>query len=81
MVAAKGGGKNLLGRINSQDDISYGVYLYAFPIGKLIFWYAPALPLFSVGMLTFIGACVCGWLSWQLVEKPVMRLRSRPLIA
>ena len=68
-----------LSRINDGDDISYGVYLYAWPIGKLLLWYWPAMPLVLCATLTFIGACLCGWLSWHCVEKRVMAWTNRKL--
>jgi peptidoglycan/LPS O-acetylase OafA/YrhL len=71
-VAQLGAGTPLAG-INDRDDVSYGVYLYAFPIAKLLFWWFPALPLVANGVLTWIGAMLCGAASWFLVEKPAMR--------
>ena len=71
-------GDTWLTRINNDNDISYGVYLYGWPITKLINWWWPTMDLALVGTLTFLGACACGWLSWRIVEKPVMSLmRSR----
>lgn len=65
-------GAGFFSRINNRDDISYGIYLYAWPLGMLIFWWWPAMPLVLAGLLTFLTACVAGWLSWHLLEKPVM---------
>lgn len=64
-------------RINNRDDISYGVYLYAWPIEKLVLWYAPGLPLLVVGGATFVGACCVGWLSWHGIEKPALQMARR----
>ncbi|KKC26035.1 acyltransferase family protein [Sphingomonas sp. SRS2] len=56
------------GRINARIDISYGTYIYGWPIGL-------ALALAGFNFWTYIAATiatslVCGWLSWVLVEKP-----------
>jgi len=67
-----------ISRINSKNDISYGVYLYAWPIGKLLIWYYPTIPVALSAILTFLLSCILGWISWLLVEKPAMRL-IRPL--
>jgi len=67
------GSSGLISRINNRDDISYGVYLYGWPAGKLLLWYWPTMSLLLVGLLTTAIACLCGWLSWHWVEKPVMR--------
>jgi peptidoglycan/LPS O-acetylase OafA/YrhL len=68
-----------LNRINNENDISYGVYLYAWPITKLLNWWWPWMHPLAVGLLTLAGACLCGWVSWRLVEKPALELvRRRP---
>ena len=63
-------------RITARGDISYGTYLYAFPIQQLMVpvvgnhpWLisATALPLTLVAALT----------SWLLVERPALRLKKR----
>jgi peptidoglycan/LPS O-acetylase OafA/YrhL len=64
----------IFSNINNKNDISYGVYLYAWPIELLIFWFLPHTPLIVAGIATFLLACVIGWLSWHLVEKPIMTL-------
>jgi peptidoglycan/LPS O-acetylase OafA/YrhL len=63
--------------INAKDDVSYGVYLYAWPIGALIVWYWRDVPVVTLGTLTFAGALVCGWLSWHLLERQALLLKQR----
>lgn len=62
--------------LNSKDDISYGVYLYAFPLGNLILQSWPSAPVPVMGLLTWIAAAACGWASWELVEKPASAKRK-----
>ncbi len=52
-------------------DISYGMYLYAFPMQQLILtlWPGLAFPVLTCVVLT---ACVA-YLSWHMVEYPAMR--------
>lgn len=71
-VAALGSG-TILARINNRDDISYGLYLYAWPIEKLLLWWRAPGGLVVVGVLTWVLAVAAGALSWFLLEKPVMR--------
>ena len=71
-AAATVGGRTWIARINDRNDISYGTYLYAWPIEKLLFWYFPAAPLLAVGAATLGGALLLGAASWFGVEKPVM---------
>ncbi len=68
-----------LSRINNTNDISYGVYLYSWPIEKLLLWYWPSIPLLACGLLVLAGAMLCGWLSWHLLEKRVMAWTNRSL--
>lgn len=67
------GGRGILARINNGDDISYGVYLYAWPASQLMIHYWPQIGVWELGIATFAAAGLCGWISWHLVEKPAMR--------
>lgn len=65
-------------RIGSQNDISYGMYVYGFPVQQLgavigLTRWPPALYL-----AVAIGATVpIAWTSWLLVERPTMGLVHR----
>jgi len=63
--------------LNAKDDISYGVYLYAWPITTLVIWYWRDVPLSVLIAITFAGAVACGFISWHLLEKPAMKLKDR----
>jgi peptidoglycan/LPS O-acetylase OafA/YrhL len=63
--------------VNSADDISYGVYLYAWPIGALLIWQWREIPPVALAALTFIGAMAFGWASWIVIERPAMRWKLR----
>ncbi len=56
-------------------DISYGVYLYGWPIQQLFIWYIPSVSPWMLFAMTLPTTAACGWLSWQLVERPFMRLK------
>ena len=57
-------------------DISYGVYLYGWPVEALWTWYRHGSP-----WVTFAVSCVLcallGWLSWEFVERPMLTLKRR----
>lgn len=77
------GGHTWLSKINNKNDISYGIYLYAWPIGKLVMWYWPDLNLAVVVVATLMLSIVCGLASWFAIEKPVMQIiktRARPAL-
>lgn len=67
------GGGTWMERINNRNDISYGVYLYGWPITKLLAWFWPAIPLAVLLPLNLALALVCGWASWHGIEQPVLR--------
>jgi peptidoglycan/LPS O-acetylase OafA/YrhL len=59
-------------------DVSYGVYLYAFPVGQVAILLAGAsiapVALIAVSAPVTLG---CAVLSWRLVEAPALRLKRR----
>jgi peptidoglycan/LPS O-acetylase OafA/YrhL len=69
-------GRNPLGRINERTDISYGLYLYAWPAGQLLILHQPGQSVMVLTVQTLAIAAVMGWLSWHLVEKHFL-LRAR----
>jgi peptidoglycan/LPS O-acetylase OafA/YrhL len=66
-----------LRKIGSRNDLSYGVYLYGFPVQQLLFLIGTS----RLGPLTFAGlSCVAAVpfaaMSWLLVERPAMRMKE-----
>lgn len=62
-----------------RNDISYGIYIYAFPMQQclaVLGLYALGVPLFAVLSIALTVPLALG--SWYLVEKPALRLRKRP---
>jgi peptidoglycan/LPS O-acetylase OafA/YrhL len=58
-------------------DISYGIYLYGWPVEALWIWFSRGSP-----WVAFFGSTVIcfglGWLSWHFVERPALSLKRRP---
>ena len=72
-----------LGRLYAfakHGDLSYGIYLYAFPIQRLLIleqfrgYHLAPLTLFLAAWVLACGAAV---LSWRFVERPFLRLKPR----
>lgn len=71
-------GGTLPTRIGSTNDVSYGVYIYAFPIQQtLSVWgWAQAMGPVASAALALIMTTVVAWCSWVAVERPALRLKN-----
>ncbi len=56
-----------------RNDISYGLYLYAWPVQQVIITAVAHLNPSMLIALTTLGALLLGWVSWVLVEKPALQ--------
>ena len=65
----------VLDRTSTIGDLSYGTYLYAFPVQQLLLQLFPRLP-FSI-LFCVIVTLPIAWLSWHLVERRALLLRPR----
>ena len=63
--------------LNAKDDISYGLYLYAWPVAMLLIWYWRDIPIWTLGFLTLAASVALGALSWWTIEKPSLALKSK----
>jgi peptidoglycan/LPS O-acetylase OafA/YrhL len=67
----------ILQKFRTYSDISYGVYLYGWPTQKLLIWYVPLISPWLVFILSLGISFICGLVSWHLVEKPFLQLKSK----
>jgi peptidoglycan/LPS O-acetylase OafA/YrhL len=57
-------------------DVSYGIYLYGWPVESLWVWFHRGSPWITF----FASTVVCfalGWLSWEFIERPALRWKRR----
>jgi peptidoglycan/LPS O-acetylase OafA/YrhL len=67
-----------LQKFGRRGDLSYGLYLYAYPVQQLLMLYAGrSLNAYSLSAIAFPIACALAWLSWRYVEAPCLRLKPR----
>lgn len=59
-------------------DYSYGLYLWGFPMQQWVAHLAPQLPPAGNALLALPPAMLLAVLSWHLVERPALRLKSLP---
>ncbi len=63
-----------------RNDVSYGVYIYAFPIQQaLVLAGAAGLGLVPFIVLSAVCTVPLAWVSWRLVEAPAQRLKHAGL--
>jgi len=68
-----------LADITKSGDLSYGVYIYAFPIQQAAVPFSQqfALPWLVNTLIALPLTFLAAWLSWRLVEKPALSLKAR----
>jgi len=64
-----------LAAIGSRVDLSYGIYLYAFPVQQLIVHWRPGISPAALDLAAFVASAACAFFSWTFIEKPALRLR------
>ncbi len=63
-----------LSRFGTKRDLSYGIYLYAFPIQQLLVLYGGTYLNQWTAFLAALPFTLClAWLSWHFVEQPALR--------
>lgn len=67
-----------LSAVGAQNDLSYGMYVYAFPVQQMlaILLVGVALPPTLFVILAIAATVPFAAASWLLVEKPAMRLKT-----
>ena len=67
-------------QVGRRVDLSYGIYLYAWPVQQLlILAFGPWLNPWTLSLTALAGSGALAWLSWTLVERPFLRLRRRSI--
>ncbi len=58
-------------------DLSYGIYLFGYPVTLSVIAAAGGLSVYATFAATLAITLACAWLSWHFVEQPCLRLKSR----
>jgi len=67
----------IINRFGKYGDISYGIYIYAFPVQQTVLWIVGKNFPFATGLMIAAAVTVaCALLSWHLVEHPALRLKT-----
>jgi peptidoglycan/LPS O-acetylase OafA/YrhL len=63
-----------LSRYDNKIDLSYGIYLYAWPIQSTIALHFRTIDPWLLTIISFVIACAFAFVSWILIEKPALEL-------
>jgi peptidoglycan/LPS O-acetylase OafA/YrhL len=58
-------------------DLSYGIYIYGWPLAQFLVWRFPGISTGTMAVLSLSLAILVAFASWTLVEKPALRLKHR----
>jgi len=67
----------VLHRFGRFGDLSYGVYIYAFPVQQTVIWLTPQRSIGEHFAMAIPVTLVLAWLSWHFVENPALDLKPR----
>ena len=71
------GSRTGLRRIGARRDLSYGLYVYAWPVQILLLVAGASLwPVALYGITSLVIALLMAWASWAWIEAPALRLKS-----
>jgi peptidoglycan/LPS O-acetylase OafA/YrhL len=65
-----------LNSLGAKRDISYGLFIYAFPIQQTIVHYIPRISFLGMFLLSAIITALLATLSWKYVENPAQKLKD-----
>ena len=60
----------------TRVDLTYGIYLYAFPIQKAVIAVVPGIQPYELFVVALVASGAAGFLSWTLVERPCLALKA-----
>jgi peptidoglycan/LPS O-acetylase OafA/YrhL len=66
-----------ISRFTNQTDISYGLYLYAWPVQNFVIWNYRDMNPWLLCLVTVVSAGCLAYASWVLVEKPWLDFAHR----
>lgn len=67
----------VLRRCGRFGDLSYGVYVYAFPVQQTTIWLTPKLGFYQHLAIAIPITLVLAWMSWHFVEKIALNFKPR----
>jgi peptidoglycan/LPS O-acetylase OafA/YrhL len=72
-------GQSWFVRLKPSSDLSYGVYLWGFPVQQALVYWWPEAGLRVNQVAALVLSLACAWVSWHVVERRGMALGQRVL--
>jgi peptidoglycan/LPS O-acetylase OafA/YrhL len=67
-----------ISRFTNKTDLSYGIYLYAWPIqSSIAFFTNRSINPWALSVITLVLAAAAASVSWTFIEKPALALAHR----
>jgi len=63
-------------RWTQQNDISYGTYIYGWPVQQALLTFAPGISLPAFALWSFVCVVPLATISWFVIERPALNYRS-----
>lgn len=60
-----------------KKDLSYGVYLYGWPVQQLVLQFVPGCTAEFNALVSMAAVLVVAYLSWEFIESPALALRKK----
>ena len=61
--------------IKHIGDMSYGVYIYSFPLQQILIAILPNITPVQLMCLTMVSVLPIAYVSWRYIEKPALSLK------
>jgi peptidoglycan/LPS O-acetylase OafA/YrhL len=58
-------------------DLSYGIYIFGWPITQTLIWLSPGLPILPLEAEAIVITVAVATLSWIAIEKPTLARRGK----
>lgn len=61
--------------LTARGDISYGLYIYGWPVAQILVLVVPGIGAMELAVLSLVGAGMLASASWRFVERPALSLK------